>query len=308
MTISTINNVIEWDENTPTLLQSKLHPGDILFYYSNRSNNITEALDRISIIGGQQIEKLQNPFLQSETENLQNCIHVAIYVGRGKFAEATFGLPEDEDVRIGNFNEKCQIMLEGSERSIKVSRLKNADLAFEMANIAIQLAEDKSNKLKGHHKTRNAYSLALAASAIFKKYYSEESKTVMDRRSLNQAIEIATLQDPKKNDLNEKKLFFCSQFFIECLQRAEISLNKDLMNAVKKKLKQHNLNKDTINRSEFKNNRLNAINEIFAENSNSFQSLKFQLNPDSMTPAKARYFVLNSTNFFYNVLEIRAKP
>lgn len=215
---------LKWPSDDKDLaeIEAKLKPGDIIFR-QNRGE-LHGPVER-SIVKSQ---KMSKHLLKGKLEPaVETYVHVAIYLGDGKFAEATPGY-KGHDVRILPLNhKKLWNVMPGHEFEYRICRAKNEEIGKEAAKLAESYAElkvkDKEDFAGGPTKLKYGYRHSILSLVRNPKFDKKAKKGILAESYMTSIPEF----DLPKTSKGKDRDFFCSYFVAYCFQVGNVGLLLD---------------------------------------------------------------------------------
>jgi hypothetical protein len=233
--------VLQW--NDETILSSiqeaphdiknplELRKGDIIFFQN--TGKLKGAIDK-GIVGGQ---KLAQRWIKGKLDPVsETYTHVAIYIGNGKFAEATPGSEPGHDVRILDFNHFSMKLKEGEGYEYRITRPKDPEMARRAAELAEKTAEYKDSRTtesvlttsqKGRFETQLKYDKPGAGGSLLgpSKFDNKaKKKAIVGGIISHQQQAGAPHPVSLKKESGKDRSFFCSYYVSYCLQAGNASV------------------------------------------------------------------------------------
>lgn len=197
----------------PKYIEKELIPGDILLSFYPKAYTWTHTL----------IKDVQW-LIRYPYPEASNYIHVSLYLGEGKIAEAVRG--KDGDLKINQLNHENFTIKENSTNEFHIFRFASKEMSLKVARLAKIIVKEK----KPEGSTIGGYNFLSAALSPFssKKFDSEGMKRFL------KAGYFAYSQEPPF-DRNGPRYFHCSTLIVFLFQAVEAN---DVIDRLNKKLKE----------------------------------------------------------------------
>lgn len=277
---------LSFDQNNPNCINS-LQRGDIVLKYTPTGGDVVVRVIRAA-----------QQFKNVTKEEACNYKHAGIYLGNGMVAEATFSL-EGQLIRSSIYGSHFKIP-QGKKNEVHFFRLKNKEMADDIANIAEQLTIDPEVAKK---KSTGDYSFLGAFNSIL------DGKKPLSKR-IEKTLRVGLYSfynlQPKKS--GKHKDFFCSYLAAWALQGAEAFRLLNVFNNIAKHKKLPPIeipNLLAIPEMERHSAAKKWANQIVKEHGFRLAALlEIDLDAKTTTPAELFEFMANNPHLFEPVERI----